>query len=35
MPAGLLNELTREQIVELMAFLDAGGDKSAAVYRKK
>ena len=35
MPAGLLNELTKEQIVELMAFLDAGGDKSAPVYRKK
>jgi putative heme-binding domain-containing protein len=35
MPAGLLNELTKEQIVELMAFLDAGGEKSAAVYKKK
>ena len=35
MPAGLLNELTKEQIVELLAFLDAGGDKSAPVYRKK
>ena len=35
MPAGLLNELTKEQIIELLAFLDAGGDRSAAVYRKK
>lgn len=35
MPAGLVNELTREEIVELMAFLDAGGDRTAAVYRKK
>ena len=35
MPPGLINELTREQIVELMAFIDAGGDRNAAVYRKK
>jgi putative heme-binding domain-containing protein len=35
MPAGLLNELTREEIVALMAFLDAGGDRNAPVYRKK
>jgi len=35
MPAGLLNELTKEQIIELMAFLDAGGDRNAPVYRKK
>ena len=35
MPPGLLNEFTKEQIVELMAFLDAGGDRAAAVYRKK
>ena len=35
MPAGLLNEFTREQIIELMAFLDAAGDRSAAVYKKK
>lgn len=35
MPQGLLNEFTKEEIVELMAFLDAGGDPSAAVYRKK
>ena len=34
MPPGLLNELTREQVIELLAFLDAGGDKNAAVYRK-
>jgi putative heme-binding domain-containing protein len=35
MPAGLLNGFTKEQIVELMAFLDAGGDPNASVYRKK
>jgi putative heme-binding domain-containing protein len=35
MPSGLLNEFTKEQIVELLAFLDAGGDRNAAVYRKK
>ena len=35
MPAGLLNDFTREQVVELMAFLDAGGDRGAAVYKKK
>ena len=35
MPAGLVNGLTREQIVELMAFLDSGGDRNAPVYRKK
>jgi putative heme-binding domain-containing protein len=35
MPPGLLNEFTKEEIVELMAFLDAGGDRTAAVYRKK
>ena len=33
--AGLLNAFTKEQIVELMAFLDSGGDRNAAVYRKK
>jgi hypothetical protein len=35
MPAGLLNELTKDEIVELMAFIDASGDRTAAVYRKK
>jgi putative heme-binding domain-containing protein len=35
MPPGLLSEFTQEEIVELMAFLDAGGDRTAAVYRKK
>ena len=35
MPAGLLNEFTREQVIELMAFLDAGGDRGAPVYKKK
>ncbi len=35
MPAGLLTGFTKEQVIELMAFLDAGGDRSAPVYRKK
>ena len=35
MPPGLLSEFTKEEVVELMAFLDAGGDRTAAVYRKK
>jgi putative heme-binding domain-containing protein len=35
MPSGLLSEFTKEEVVELMAFLDAGGDRTAAVYRKK
>ena len=35
MPAGLLDELTKDDIVELMAFLEAGGDPGAPVYRKK
>ena len=35
MPAGLLNAFTKEQIVELLAFLDAGGDRNAVVYRRK
>jgi putative heme-binding domain-containing protein len=34
MPAGLLDEFSREQIIELMAFLDSGGDRNAAVYKK-
>ena len=34
MPAGLLNPFTKTQIVELMAFLDAGGRQDAAVYKK-
>ena len=35
MPAGLLNKFTKDQIIELFAYLDAGGDRSAPVYRKK
>ena len=35
MPPGLLNELTKEQVLELMAYLDSGGDRNAAVYSKK
>ena len=34
MPAGLLNAFTREQVIELLAFLDSGGDRTAAVYKK-
>jgi putative heme-binding domain-containing protein len=34
MPVGLLNPFTREQILDLMVFLDAGGDPDAAIYRK-
>jgi putative heme-binding domain-containing protein len=35
MPAGLLNELTREEIVELLAFLESGGDRNAPIYSRK
>ena len=35
MPAGLLTGFSKEQVIELMAFLDAGGDRNAPVYRKK
>ena len=35
MPAGLIDDFSREQVVALMAFLDAGGDRNAPVYRKK
>ncbi len=35
MPAGLLDDFNRDEVVALMAFLDAGGDRNAAVYRKK
>lgn len=35
MPEGLLNPFTREQILDLMAFLDAGGSEDAAVYRSR
>lgn len=34
MPAGLLNAFSKAQIIELFAFLDAGGRQDAAVYRK-
>ena len=34
MPAGLLNQFSREQIINLMAFLDAGGNPDAAVFKK-
>lgn len=35
MPVGLLNAFTKEQVIELLAFLDSGGDRDAAVYKKK
>ena len=35
MPPGLLSEFTKADIIELMAFLDSGGDRNAAVYKKK
>ncbi len=34
MPAGLVDTFSRDQILDLMAFLDAGGDPDAAIYRK-
>ena len=34
MPAGLLNRFTRDQILDLMAFLDAGGNPEAAIYKQ-
>jgi putative heme-binding domain-containing protein len=34
MPPGLLNGFTKDEVVELMAFLDSGGDRSAPVYKK-
>jgi len=33
MPAGLLNRLTREEILDLIGFVYAGGDKKNAVYQ--
>ena len=35
MPAGLLNELSKEQIVELLAYLESGGDRNAPIYSRK
>jgi putative heme-binding domain-containing protein len=35
MPTGLLNELTKEQVLELMAYLDSGGDRHAPIYTRK
>ena len=35
MPPGLLNEFTKEQVVELMVFLDSGGDRNAVAYKKQ
>ena len=35
MPAGLINEFTKEQVIELIAFLDSGGNRNASVYQKR
>jgi putative heme-binding domain-containing protein len=35
MPAGLLNELTKAQVIELMAYLESGGDRNAPIYSRK
>jgi hypothetical protein len=32
MPAGLLNKLTEEEVVDLVAYVFAGGDKTASLY---
>ena len=34
MPAGLLAEFSREQILDLMAFLESGGTQDATVFKK-
>lgn len=34
MPAGLLNGSTRDQILDLLAFLISGGQSDAAVFQK-
>jgi putative heme-binding domain-containing protein len=34
MPVGLLYGFTKEQILDLMAFLDAGGNPDASIYKK-
>jgi hypothetical protein len=33
MPAGLLNSLRAEQILDLLAFLEAGGDAAKANFQ--
>ena len=35
MPVGLLNAFTKDQILDLLAFLDSGGNPDAPVYSKK
>jgi putative heme-binding domain-containing protein len=35
MPAGLLNPFSRDQVLDLIAFLDAGGNPDAAIYQRK
>ena len=34
MPSGLMNTSTRDQVLDLIAFLVSGGNPSAAVFRK-
>ncbi len=34
MPTGLLNTLTRQEVLDLMAYIEAGGDAGHAVYKK-
>ena len=34
MPSGLLNSLTREEILDLLAYLEAAGKPNAANFRK-
>jgi putative heme-binding domain-containing protein len=35
MPEGLANNLTREEILDLLAYLESGGKESAAMFQKK
>jgi putative heme-binding domain-containing protein len=35
MPVGLLNAFTKDQILDLLAFLDSGGNPDAPVYNRK
>ena len=34
MPDGLVNTLTKEEILDLLAYLESGGRKDHAVYQK-
>ncbi len=35
MPEGLMNVLTKEEILDLLAYIESGGDPNHAVFRKK